>query len=171
MRRQWNFVAFVLGFAIVTAPPAPASEFNDYNGAWQGSGTDRNSPLETAENTRCTMRVNADKTHSSTTTSCRAENFSKSVRMNLTLDAGDRLTGTVTQTVTRSGAAAPETLSGSVTGTRVGETLNLHVRLPGLTPNADIVVSGNPTSFSMRVSSHGFSLMDVTFRRSGHRSE
>jgi hypothetical protein len=64
------------------------------------------------------------------------------------------------------GGTTPEVLKGSVLGQRAKDTVNLRIRLPGLLPNAAVdLVLRNPSSYTMHVSSLGFTTMNVTFNK------
>ena len=140
---------------------------SEFNGAWQGTGTDRDSPLESAQPTRCQIRIRADDKRLSSTTTCNRDNgFSKVLHFTVTLD-GNRLTGNASQTGTAKGGQ-PKTLGGPVKGDKAGDTATLLVRTPGMTPNANIVLKHlPPSSFSLTIGSLGATLTDVTFRRAG----
>ncbi len=70
----------------------------------------------------------------------------------------------------RGSGNAPKLRAGKVTGSRDGDTANFEVHFPGLTPNANVVLKLNsPTSFSMRVSSLGITLTEVTYHRPAAR--
>lgn len=163
---------FSLGIAAVaiicggSSHGAAATRLTDFNGAWHGTGTDRNSPLERAQQTNCQMRIRADQFHLASRTDCHGQHgLSKVLHFAVTLD-GNQLTGSASQTSTTRGSATSETLSGQVSGRKTDDVASLHIRFPGLTPNADVVLKLiDPSSFSMHVASHGLTLMNLIFHR------
>jgi hypothetical protein len=163
---------FGLGIAVVAfmcgaLPHAgAAAKLTDFNGVWQGAGTDRNSPLERAQQTSCQMRIRADQSHLTSDTVCHGQaGLSKVLQFAVTLD-GDRFSGSAGQTSTTRGSATSDTLKGAVSGQKTEDTANLHIVFPGLTPNAEVVLKLiDPSTFSMHVASHGLTLMDLLFHR------
>lgn len=158
--------------AWLAAPAAVAeTKLPEFNGRWSGSGTDRDSPMESPQPTRCRVTVKADLTHMTSDTECNGQaGLHKVIRLSVTF-AGDQFTGTAEQTsVVRGSGKAPKLRAGKVTGSRDGDIANFEVRFPGLTPNANVALKlTSPTSFSMRVSSLGVTLTDVTYYRPAAR--
>jgi hypothetical protein len=172
MRAAETIRAIAATALLIAAAPAYAeTPLTDFSGQWAGRGTDRDNPLEKTQPTQCRVTVTADPTHMRSDTKCEGRRgLSKRFRLALTFN-GNKFTGTAEQTSSRRGSdAAPTQRNGTVTGSRNGDTANFTVHLPGLTPNAHVVLTlTSPTSFSMRVSSLGATLTDVNFRRPAAR--
>jgi hypothetical protein len=165
-------IQVIAGAVLLAATAAGAdTPLTEFNGQWTGRGTDRDSPLEKTQPTQCRVTVKADPTHMNSDTECNGRRgLFKRFRLALTF-SGNQFTGTTEQTSSRRGSdAAPTQRNGKVSGSRNGDTANFTVHLPGLTPNAHVVLKlTSPTSFSMRVSSLGATLTDVIFQRPAAR--
>jgi hypothetical protein len=140
--------------------PLPA-----FNGAWTGSGTDRNAPFQTFQQTQCRTRVTADAIHFAADTLCNgAAGLRKRWQLSVTFN-GSNFTGTVVQT-SRTEGDSPSVLNGTVTGEREGDVANFIARFPGLTPNAHVALAlSSANSFSMTVRALGATLTDIKFQR------
>jgi len=140
--------------------PLPA-----FNGAWAGSGTDRNAPLQSFQQTQCRTRVTADAVQFAADTLCNgAAGLRKRWQLSVTFN-GSSFTGTVVQT-SRAEGASPSVLNGAVTGEREGDVANFIARFPGLTPSAHVALALNSAnSFSMTVRALGATLTDIKFQR------
>ncbi len=81
--------------AWLAAPAAVAeTKLPELNGRWSGGGTDRDSPMDSAQPTRCRVTVKADLTHMTSDTECNGQaGLHKVIRLSVTF-AGDRFTGT-----------------------------------------------------------------------------
>ena len=58
-----SYFAVVIAAAILCGTPSPgvaATRLTEFNGAWLGAGSDRNSPFESPQRSKCEMRVRAD---------------------------------------------------------------------------------------------------------------
>ncbi|MDP2409543.1 MAG: hypothetical protein Q8M26_04565 [Pseudolabrys sp.] len=166
--RDCRLIAGLLLASLLAATPAAAeTKLGDLAGTWTGRGTDRDTPMATAQPTQCRARVTADQTRLTSDMTCNGQaGLMKQVRLAVTL-RGTRFTGTAEQTSsTRGSNAAPKRRSGTVTGTRRGDTAVLTVRFPGLTPNATVTMElTSPTSFGLTVSTLGSTLTRVDFTR------
>jgi hypothetical protein len=158
-------VLAVLIAGLAAAPLHAQTKLTDFSGEWHGSGTDRNSPIESTGPTVCRMMVQADDRRMTSETRCDSKaGLRKVLHLTIVLD-GEAIKGQASQTSTPRGRATAD-MSGSVTGQKTGDAATLTVRFPGLTPNATVLLRRpDLSSFTMTVFSVGFTLMDVTFRR------
>ncbi len=142
----------------------------EFAGEWHGTGTDRSSPLETAQSTDCRMKIQADERDLVSDTRCSGQQgLAKSLHLAVVVDGG-QVSGKAKQKTVREPGRGPDVLDGLVSGTRSDEEADLVVRFPGLTPNASIVLTrSDPSTFNMHISSLGLTLTDVTFHRVGAR--
>lgn len=164
-------LAAALAGWMTLASAGAETPLTEFNGPWVGRGTDRDSPLQTAQRTQCQTRVQADPTHMTSDMECNGRaGLQKRILLSVAF-TGSRFTGSVEQTsVVRGSGAAPLLRAGSVTGNKAGDTAEFLVRFPGLTPNAHVVLElTSPTSFAMTVSSLGATLTKVHFRRPAAR--
>ncbi len=144
------------------------TKLTDFNGTWQGDGTDRNTPFESTQRTKCNATINADLHHMGTSIVCNGvAGLTKLIQLNITLAAGDAFSGDLTQKATLRGSASSETvLRGSVSGKKTDKTANFRVTFPGLTPSVDVALTLiNTGTFSMRATTFVGELMDVTFSK------
>ena len=168
--RAFDLIAGLLlaPLLFAAAPAVAETKLSDLAGTWTGSGTDRDTPMATAQATQCRARVTADQTRLTSDMTCNGQaGLMKQVRLAVTL-RGAQFTGTAEQTSsTRGSDVAPRRRSGTVTGTRRGDTATLTVRFPGLTPNATVTMDlTSPTSFGLTVATLGSTLTRVDFTRS-----
>lgn len=158
--------------AWLAAPPAGAeTKLPEFSGQWTGSGSDRDSPMESVQSTQCKATVKADLTHMTSDTECNGQaGLHKVIRLSVTF-AGNQFTGKVEQTSDVRGSGNPSKLrAGKVTGSRDGDIATFEAHMPALTPNANVLLKlTSSTSFSMRVSSLGVILTEVTFHRPAAR--
>jgi hypothetical protein len=146
-------------------------KLTDLNGEWNGSGTERNSPIESMQQTTCKSSIRTESTRLISDMVCTGQTgLHRASRLTLTLD-GNEITGNLDQTTTTLGSnASPMVLKGSVSGRRTGDTAILQIRFPGLMPNATVTIMLiSPSSYSMQATSLGVSMMDVTYNRVGRR--
>ena len=158
-------------YRVALTPAGAETKLTEFTGLWRGSGTDRDTPLATAQPTQCQTRVTADLTHMTSNMECNGEaGLNKRVLLSVAF-TGNQFTGTAEQTsIVRGSHAAPTRRVGSISGSRTGDTAAFEVRFPGLTPNANVVLElTSPTSFAMRISSLGVTLTKVDFRRPAAR--
>jgi hypothetical protein len=79
---------------------------------------------------------------------------------------GNRFVGRVSQTISIADGSRATEMTGSLSGEKINDTANFPVRWSGLWPNATVAIKPhNLTSYSIHVSSLGFTIMDVTFKR------
>ena len=158
--------ASVLAAYLIPFPATAETKLTDLSGNWRGTGSDRDSPFESSQKTNCHTQIEADESHLSTLTVCKGErDLHKEIRLRLKLD-GDKFTGSVNQTSLARGDTSPDEIKGSVLGHRTKGTANLRVHLPGLLPDATVVlVLRSTSSYTMRVTSLGVTMMDVTFSK------
>lgn len=152
-------------------PVSAETKLPEFNGQWLGSGTDRDTPLATAQPTRCQSRVTADLTHMTSNMECNGSaGLHKRVRMSISF-TGNKFTGSTEQiSVVRGTGAPPKRRAGAVAGVRTGDKAEFEVRFSGLTPNAHVVLElTSPTSFAMTISTLGATLTKVDFHRPGAR--
>jgi hypothetical protein len=89
----------------------------------------------------------------------------KVVHLSVRLD-GDQLTGKVSQQLRR-GKQPVAVLNGSLSGQRTEAAANFQVRWSDLTPNTTVALKlDGASSYSMKVTALGLTMMDVTFSRS-----
>jgi hypothetical protein len=164
-------VLVLLALGLASGYARAETKLTDFNGTWQGNGTDRNTPLESSQQTHCRASINADVVRMGAHILCNgAAGLTKVIQLNITL-ARDAFSGTLSQKATTRGSGARESdLGGSVTGHKTDKTADFTVSFPGLTPSVSVVLTLiSPGSFSMRATTLGGQLMDVTFRRSSPR--
>ena len=164
-----GYLQLPITMAIVTCIASPSAlaetKLSDFNGEWHGSGTDRNTPLESTQVTSCRMRIHADLWHLNSETICNGKaGLHKVLRLTITLD-GDQFTGEASQTSAVTNGTA-KMLNGRVIGHKSDEMASLQVRFPGLTPSATVVLRRlDPSVFTMNITSLGLALTNVTFDR------
>jgi hypothetical protein len=162
--------SLVLVFVLVCATSASraAVKLPELNGSWLGTGTDRATPLETAQSTRCHATIHATEASLNEEMSCEGTaGLHKTIRLAIRL-SGEAVSGTLTQTSTTRDNGSPATLRGSVSGSRTGDAANLQVHFGGLTPTVSVALNMNSASaFSLHASTFGGTLMQVRFSRAG----
>jgi hypothetical protein len=160
--------AAVLAAWIVSFPAAAEIKLTELNGEWKGSGTDRDTPLESLQQTSCQSKNRADLHQLSSEIVCSGQaGLHKVIQLTVTVE-GNQIVGDLVQTSTTAGMATVR--KGSVAGRRIGDAADLQVRFPGLTPNATVsLILINPSSYSIQAASLGAVLMDVTFNRASKR--
>jgi hypothetical protein len=160
-------IAMSLGALLMASAAAVAARMplESFSGVWTGQGTDRDSPMQSLQKTRCRNTVKADATHMNSHTECTGEaGLNKRFDLSITFK-GDRFTGKLDYVSTERGGA-PQRYAGEVTGSRTDEVADFIVRFSGLTPNAHVVLRlTSATSYAMVVSVLGSTLTDVKFHR------
>jgi hypothetical protein len=162
----------IVGVIVASVAPFAAdaqTKLTDLTGDWQGVGTERNSPLESAQPTTCHSKIRSAANHMTNETVCNGQSGLHRVsRLTITLD-GDEITGVLDQTSAAGpGASSPMVLKGTVAGRRIDDVATLQIRFPGLMPNATITLKViSPSSYSVQGSTLGISMMDVTYTRVG----
>jgi hypothetical protein len=162
-------MAAVLAAWIVSFPAAAEIKLTELDGEWKGSGTDRDTPLESLQQTSCQSKNRADLRRMSSEIVCSGQaKLHKVIQLTVTVE-GNQIVGDLVQTSTTAGGMAT-VRKGSVSGRRTGDAAVLQVRFPGLTPNATVnLILNNPSSYSIQAASLGAILMDVTFNRATKR--
>jgi hypothetical protein len=163
----WAAIA-VLAAAYLTLFPAKAEiSLADLAGDWQGSGTDRNLPIESPQQTSCQLTNRIEKNHMASDAVCKGKaGLNRRSRMTITLDGND-FTGVLDQTTTvNDDNASATTLKGTVAGRRAGDGATLQIRFPGFLPNATVVLKLiSPSSYSVQGSALGVLMTDVTYNK------
>jgi hypothetical protein len=157
----------VLTLELAAGSAGAESKLTDFNGNWQGRGTDRSSPFETVQGTSCQQTNNATLSRMISKIVCTGDaGLNKTTQMTITL-AGDTLSGNLTQTQTTRGSDAPPTVyKGSIFGHKTDNAANFKVSFSGLTPSVEVSLKLiNPSSFSMQATTLGSVLTDVTYNR------
>ncbi len=158
-------------FCIALSTAAAAeTKLSDFNGEWNGTGQDRDTPLQSLQETRCQNTIRARQDRMRTEMICeRKSGVRKSVRMTVTLQ-GDQFSGTIAQRTTQPGQAEA-VISGDVSGKKTDNSATLQVRWKDSTPNATVDLKlNNPASYSMKVTALGASFMNLTFNRTADRA-
>jgi hypothetical protein len=158
----------VLALVIVAAGSVAAAaetKLTDFNGEWRGTGQDRESMLQSLQDTICRNRIRADLKRMQTEMICiRKSGLSKRVRLTVVLE-GNRFTGEIMQKTTQPGRD-DSVINGTIEGQKTDNSANFRVTWKGATPNTSVDLTLNtPTSYSMRVTALGITVMDVTFNR------
>jgi hypothetical protein len=99
-------IAVALAAWIVSFPARAEIKLTELNGEWNGSGTDRDTPFESLQQTSCQSRIRADLRRMTSEIVCsgRAERH-KVIQLTVVLD-GNQITGELVQTSTTAGGAA-----------------------------------------------------------------
>jgi hypothetical protein len=156
-------LASTLTLGVAHAEP----RLTDFDGAWQGSGTDRSTPLESTQQTKCSANITADLRHMSTFIVCNgAAGLTKVIQTNITLgDDGNVFSGNLTQKATTRGESETDH-NGTVSGQKTDTTADFTVSFPGLTPSVHVILKLiSPSSFSMQATTLGGQLMNVAFSK------
>src|SRR4051812_15517124 len=156
-------IAFVTGAAAET-------KLTDFNGEWRGAGQDRDSPLQSLQDTTCQNAVRAGPLRMNSEMTCeRKSGVRKTIRMNIMLE-GDQLSGRINQRTSEPGKE-DSVIGGTLTGKKTDNTATFTVSWKGPTPNATVNLKLNdPTSYSMRVTALGLTFMDAAFSRRTDRA-
>lgn len=147
------------------------SKLTVLNGEWRGSGTDRNSPFESQQQTKCQSNNRADLVRMVSDTVCTGETgLHKVSHLTITLDA-DKIVGTFDETASFPGSnASPRILKGLISGVRAGDTATLEISFPGLIPSATVIFKFiSSSSYSTQATSLGIPMMEVTYTRAAGR--
>jgi hypothetical protein len=164
VRRIFLAVAMI----VVAGSASAETKLTDFNGEWRGTGQDRESPMQSLQDTVCQNAVRARPQRMHMEMTCERKSSRKVVRLNLTLE-GDQLSGRINQRVTQEGRE-DEVMSGTLSGKKLNGSANLTVDWKGMTPNTTVDIKlSSPTSYSMKATALGMSFMDVTFNRTAER--
>jgi len=170
--RLMNVAGAVILLALTFPCTAGAEgKMSDMEGEWSGSGTERDTPFQSMQRATCQSKIRADLKRMSNEITCTMESgVRKTMHMQVTLE-GTRLTGDLTQT--RTVPRQPvQSRKGSVLGTRVGNSANVQIQFPGMTPTATSRLTVvNASSYTLRVEALGAVMMDLTFKRVGPPKE
>jgi hypothetical protein len=149
---------------------AAETKLTDFNGEWRGSGQDRDSPLQSLQDTSCRNAVRATPQRMHIEMTCeRGSGVRKTVQMNVTLQ-GDQLTGRINQRISQPGKE-DAVIGGTLAGKKSDGSANLTVSWKGPTPNTSVNLKlDTPTSYSMKVTALGLTFMDATFIRTSERT-
>jgi hypothetical protein len=154
-------------FGTAPCPAGAETRLTDFDGQWLGSGQDRDLPFEPMQQTSCQTTNSADLRRLSSVTVCKGDaGLDKLIQLTITL-SGETFSGTLTQKSTlRGDDTFVSVLNGSVSGHKTDNTATFQVNFPGLVPNAIVMLRLiSPSSYSMKATTLGSALMDVTFTR------
>ena len=164
-------ILILLVSGAVLYPARAETKLTDFDGQWQGSGQDRDLPFESMQRTSCQMTINADLRRMNSVTICSGEaGLDKIIQLAITL-SGETFSGNLTQKTTMRGdETSVSVLNGSVSGRKTDNTATFQVSFPGLIPNAEVTLKLiSPSSYSMRATTLGSALMEVTFNKAVKR--
>jgi hypothetical protein len=159
-------VALSLMTWIGSCPASAEIKPSEFAGEWSGSGTDRDSPLESLQKTSCRSKVRSEGNRMSNEIVCSGQSgVRKTIQLQITMN-GNQITGDLVQTT----ATQPPTVrKGSVSGHSAGDAADMQINFSGFmmpSGTAKLVVL-NQSSYSIKVTAMGASLMDVTFKKVG----
>lgn len=159
-----GFLAAVVSIAAITCAAAE-TRLTDFNGEWHGIGQDRESLLQSLQDTICRNSIRADLKRMQTEMTCiRKSGVSKRVRLTVLLE-GDQFSGEIMQKTTQP-SNEDDVINGTIVGQKTEKSANFRVTWQGATPNTAVDLRLNtPTSYSMKVTALGITVMDVTFNR------
>jgi hypothetical protein len=154
-------------FGAASGPAGAETRLTDFDGQWRGIGQDRDLPFETMQQTICQTTNSADLRRLDSVTVCKGDaGLDKVIQLTITL-SGETFSGNLTQKSTlRGDDTSVSVLNGSVSGHKTDNTAIFQVSFPGLVPNAVVLLRLiSPSSYSMKATTLGIALMDVTFNR------
>jgi hypothetical protein len=160
-------ILVLLASATASYPAGAETRLTDLDGQWSGSGQDRDLPFEPMQQTSCQTTNTADLRRMSSMTVCRGEaGLDKVIQLTITL-SGETFSGNLTQKTTMRGDdTSVSVLNGSVSGHRIDSTATFQITFPGLVPNATVILRLiSPSSYSMKATTLGSAMMDVTFNK------
>lgn len=154
----------------VTASAAAETKLTDFNGEWRGSGQDRDSPLQSLQDITCQNAVRATLQRINIEMTCeRKSGVRKVTRMNATLE-GDQFTGRINQRTIEPGKA-DAVIGGTLSGKKTDNAANFVVTWKSAIPNTSVDLKlNNRTSYSMKVTALGLTIMDAAFTRTAERA-
>jgi len=164
-----SLLAAIFFIAAITCPRAE-TKLTEFNGEWHGVGQDRESLLQSLQDTICQNFIRADLKRMQTEMRCeRNSGVSKRVRLTVMLE-GDRFSGEIMQRTTQPDHE-DDVINGTIVGKKSDKSANFLVTWNGATPNTTVDLTLNtPTSYSMKVTALGITVMDVTFNRAVGRT-
>jgi hypothetical protein len=163
-----TFLAAV-SLMVFAASAAAETKLTDFKGEWRGTGQDRESPLQSLQDTSCENAVRATPQRMHIEMTCeRKSGIRKVIRLNATLE-GDQLSGRINQRTSQPGRE-DAVIGGTLSGKKADGSASFMVDWTDMTPNANVDLKLNtPTSYSMKVTALGITMMDVTFNRTSDR--
>jgi hypothetical protein len=169
--KRWRIGITAILAAWITPLAGGAAEFGlvDLDGRWQGTGSERASPMESAQQITCQSTIQADVTRMINDTTCTGDAGLRRVSTLMVALDGNDITGTLDQSTWTGGtSASPRVLKGSVSGRRTEDGAAFQVRFPGLMPNATVTFKVlNPSSFSVQAAALGIQMMQATYNKVG----
>ncbi len=158
-----SLIAFAAGAAAET-------KLTDFNGEWRGTGQDRDSPLQSLQDTTCQNAVRATPQRMRIEMTCeRKSGVRKIIRLNVTLE-GDQFSGRINQRTAQPGKE-DAVIGGTLSGKKTDGSASFTVDWKGMTPSTTVDLKLNtPTSYSMKVTALGVTFMDLTFNRTSDRA-
>jgi hypothetical protein len=140
-------------------------KLSEYAGEWSGSGTDRDSPFASMQKTNCRSKIRSDQHRTSIEIICSGPSGQKTMHIQMALD-GDRITGELVQTHSAP-QQQPVVRKGSVIGRKSADSAEMQVQFSAFMSGTAKFTAINPSSYSLKVTAMGASLMDVTFKKVG----
>jgi hypothetical protein len=164
-----TFLAAIVSTGLVTGAAAE-TKLTAFNGEWRGAGQDRDSPLQSLQDTTCQNAVRATPQRMVIELTCeRKSGVRKTIRMNVTLE-GDQISGRINRRTLEPGKE-DAVIGGTLSGKKTDNAASFTVSWKGPTPNATVNLKlNNPTSYSMQVTALGLTFMDATFSRTSDRA-
>jgi hypothetical protein len=164
-----NFVN--VGFAIVvmiricSCPAIAQIKPSSLAGEWSGSGTERESLFGPMQKTSCRSKIRSEVNRMNNEMVCSAQSgVRRTMQFQITLN-GNQITGDFISTTA---TQPPEVKKGSVSGYSAGESADMQFNFSAMMPSAAFkLVVLNPSSYSIRMTAMGTSVMDVTFKKIG----
>ena len=155
--------------AVVPAVASAEVRLTDFNGEWRGAGQDRDSPLQSLQDTSCQNAVRATPDRIRIEMSCeRKSGARKIVRLNARFE-GNQFAGRINQRKTQPGRD-DEVIGGTLSGNKTDGAARLKVDWKGATPTTTVDLKlDSPTSYSMKVTALAITIMDVTFTKTSDR--
>lgn len=167
VKRALLLSVFMSFFGWLVASAHAETKLSDFDGRWSGRGTDRNTPLESEQQTSCRADISANLRRMTANIRCDgAAGLTKAIQLRIAL-SGSEFAGALTQTATIHGSnAAPVTMTGAVSGHKTDTTAKFTVDFPSLTPSVAVTLQLNSkSSFTMHATTFAGALMNVVFRR------
>jgi hypothetical protein len=160
-------IAAVAAACITLCTAKAEIKLADLAGDWQGSGTDRNSPLESPQQTTCQNKIRTEADQMTSDTVCKGRaGLNRRSRMTITLRGND-ISGTLDQSTT---GTSVQQLKGTIAGHRTGDTATLQIRFSAFMPNATVTLKLiSASSYSVQGTALGVVMTDVTYNRMSGR--
>jgi hypothetical protein len=158
-------IAAVLLTWAASSPAGAQMMLSKYAGEWSGSGTDRDSPFASMQKTTCRSKIRSEHDRTSIEITCSGPSGHKTMHIQMALD-GNRITGELVQTHSAP-QQQPVVRKGSVIGRKFADSAEMQVHFSAFMSGTAKFTAINPSSYSLKVSAMGASLMDVTFKKVG----